>query len=353
MSILKIQTYALLGLLVFLAACGGKEEVASISPENQYAALPSGALMVYSISPTAIRENPLMAKLINALGKSDEEIIFSSAARQAGVDPAREVDRMDWGLYGIDNGIANWGMILRGSFQEEKILGQFQSDGSTKVEEKTYLKQTYYQVSHSGRQSAMQSFLRFPEPGVAIATSNEAIMQKSIVVAKGRAEGMDSDERLAPILKEVATESPAWFAGLAQGTLERLNLTVRFSRGENLGRGIKSYHGQMTLSPERINFNAVFEADNAEAAQRQAANYDAIKVSQAQGYTPILGQAAVNLANQIELTAEEAKILVSMELTAEEVDTVSTEIDEALRAGSQLPEMLRQQLQSATMPASE
>lgn len=339
-------------MLLFALSCGGGEEKAAISADKPYAALPSGAIMLFSISPQRIHENPLARRLQQALGKQDEPLVFTGIAAEVGIDPTNELERMDWGLYSLTpDGQANWGLIAMGPFEEQTVLNSLQKSPmpgiKAQVEEKKYLNQPYHVLTRTSGPARSVTYIRFPQPNTLVAASNEAIMQKHIVVTRGRAEGMDADAQLSPLLKEADTAAPAWFVGLAAGTLDRLSLQVRFSRGESLGRGIRSFDGAMNLAEQQIDFRANLLADNPESAQRQVSNFDAAKMAQIQPYIAVLGQAAVEFSNQVTTAPEGSTVVIDAQLTAEEVETLAAQIEQGLSSQAQMTDNLRQQLQGS------
>lgn len=358
---MRIFWIPLLVASLLLAACGGSRPPAELEDSRLYAALPSGALMLYSASPQEIAGNPLFDQLRGALGWADEPVMFTAIARQAGLDPTRQLMRMDLAIYHYEAGQSTWGMVARGPFEEEAVVARLQSGSASQanpqLETKSYLGQDYYVLRRISQEGRQEIFVRFIGARTLLAANQEGIMQKSIVVARGKESlGISGDENLQPVLEDVATDAPMWFAGLARGTLDQMMLQMATSmRGESLGRGMTSFRGELHLSPEAITFRAVMNAENAEAASNQVERFDAIKISQTRALISQLGRAAVDGANQIEIGAEDSTVVVSLELTAEETAELARQVAEARATGQRVQQMLQEQLlgqQAATAPAA-
>ena len=237
-------------ILSLLATCGcgaGEEELAKRVQEKPYAALPANANYLYGVRPRQIAANPLVAELRTAMGKENSDLIFTSKAREVGLDPQTQVDQMVYGLYG-----ASWGMVVLGDFDEEAVIKTISQQGqgmiSVQVTEKNYSGKKYYAVERSAEGAKDVLYVNFPAKGRMLASSTDNLIMNSIVVGRGKADSMLTDKTLGPLLQKISTQSDGWVVGLSQGTLDRSTLSVRFSQ-ESLGRGVRSYYGELKLAP--------------------------------------------------------------------------------------------------------
>jgi len=344
----------MLGLMLLgsMACGGGEEEMARDIQAKPYAALPANANYLYGLRPKIIASNALVDELRKAMGKQHDDLLFTSKAREVGLDPQQQIDAMVYGLYG-----GSWAMVALGQFEEPAVIKAISAQGEGRIQiqvtEKNYAGHKYYVINRSAEGASDSLYVCFPATGRMLAASNENLMMNSIVVSRGKADSMLSDKTLGPLLQKIDPAAAGWVAGLSQGTLDRSTLSVRFSQ-ESLGNGVHNYYGQLNLTPQLIAFNGQFECDNAEKANRQAENFAAVQAAFARNYFQIFGKGVIDFSNKVQIKPEQNLIKVSVELKPEDVDTIAQDTAAALKSGGGLPREIMDQLQgSASEPSTQ
>lgn len=336
------------GFAVLLVGCSGGTRIAEIVSKEPHAALPSGVRMVVGFQPKNIASNPLVARLRQAMGQDQSDLPLADFAWAAGIDSQRQVEAGAWGLYSVGGPAGpTWGIVLVGDFDEPGALTSAKAGAGglapAAIQPRSYQKGAYYVLTRGAGPEAEETFVLFPAPGVALASNNQAVVQKGIVVWNGKAEGVKADPQFASRLEGLSTSSPAWIVGWAQGTLDQMTaIAGLFSRGENLGRGVDWYRAELELGQNMASLSGLIQCQNADSAKKQRENYQELIKTYAQVFFQAgLGIGAIALANKLRLAAEEKTISVNFEVTAEEIEQIAQQFEQARQNPLTIQDLMR------------
>ncbi|MCX7013594.1 MAG: hypothetical protein NTW86_13730 [Candidatus Sumerlaeota bacterium] len=339
----RIATLSLSALALVLAVgCGGGPKLAEIAPTEPQAMLPSGARMAVGLHPQLIASNPLAKRLREALQADRADLPIESLARLAGIESELQVDLAVVALYGAGQGGATWGMALAGEFDRDAALKAAQARGAELKPDETFQGMTYSILERGSGEEAQPTFVLFPAPGLALLSDNRGVVQKGIAVWNGKADGLLSDAAFKPRLEGLSTDAAVWLTGWAAGTLDQIQVSAGpFARGDNLGRGVDSYRATLALTAASASLVGTFECQNADSAKKQRENYLELAKSYAQMlFQSGLGMGILGLFQKLQMTVDGRAIATNLELTAQEVEAVSQQFEQARSRPMRIQDLL-------------
>lgn len=322
------------GTLILLGGCAKKEAKPRYEDEP-IVLFPSGALIVASVNFEKYRTPDTEKEFENMLATNPVfKEQFDKVKETIGLDPFRDIDRVDVALYIPEEGTGEEGEALilgKGTFNETKIIAAINKELPSPVKENSYKNMKYY----TGKIKEEDAYLAMPRPRFMVAGSDEKLFQSCLDRFENPLPSVLDDAGLKEVLSSVDRKSPFWLAGKLP-TIARDKL----EQDENsafLGK-VKSYYLFLKEPAEKgfyMEAGAVCDSDTgAEEVKKGVQNF----LTQIRGFLMFApGADALNmLLDKALVTAEGKTTKLVIKLTEQETKEFQQKWEEAQKQLQQM-----------------
>jgi hypothetical protein len=307
-----------------LAACsscrggaGAREDIALLPPETA---------IVVTVNAARMRNTAMWRKLLDLRDQTPEgKKKFDDFVARCGIDPFRQVDAVTLGFPAGERAEGEFGVVVRGTFDEQKLVACAREESQKQGHELTV-------IEHGGKKLYTdngQIFAGLVDSKTLLFGGKEwAPKMVDLATSKTPAPSAKDDPRLAALIRKVRTGDAVWGVGVVP---EAVRAKLQEMRELSASKTLQDLYASADFATG-LAFQGVLDLGAADDAKELAAKLGE-QIAEAKKSPQVLVMGLAPMLDAVQVSAEGTAFKVSVKYNQSQVDQLIERLQGLFKGG--------------------